>query len=216
MRSGKIKNKFMNQDNRGFINIAVVVIIVVVIGVVGYFAFNKKSKTPDINLNNQNETSTVPTTSTTTETTVLDETANWQTYQNNEYGFEFKYPKESKLLKYPEYTMEYVIEFEKESSFYNRADVAFRIYKKGDVSLPSNNKCKIYNLSSRVIGGKNAEIIEHKDCLGNEASDGPNYKMTVKIYLSDKYDLFYDANLGNDFIRTNDFGNKILQTLKFF
>jgi hypothetical protein len=57
------------NNNKGFINILVAVIIVVVIGVVGYFAITKKSEAP----------------------TGGEDTANWQTYKNDQYGFEFRY-----------------------------------------------------------------------------------------------------------------------------
>jgi len=32
---------------------------------------------------------------------IIDETADWQTYRNEEYGFEIKYPEEARLLEFP-------------------------------------------------------------------------------------------------------------------
>lgn len=56
-----------------------VVVIVVLLGAVGYFVFVRKS-TP---IAQQTATPT---------STPKDETANWKTYTNTEYGLEFKYP----------------------------------------------------------------------------------------------------------------------------
>lgn len=85
----------MNQ--KGFVNITLVVVIVVLVGVVGYFTFVKKSK-PIV----QQPTPTSTTTPTKTFTpipisTSQDGTVNWKIYSNSEYGFQFKYPSNWRL-----------------------------------------------------------------------------------------------------------------------
>ena len=70
----------MNQNQRGFANIVLVLVIVVLVGVAGYFVFMKKSEpvvqqtpAPITSQNNQ---------------------ANLKTYKSDTYGFEVKYPSE--------------------------------------------------------------------------------------------------------------------------
>jgi len=81
----------MNINNqKGFANIVLVVVIVVIlVGAVGYFAFVKKSEPIA-----QQPTPTSTQTKTPVSPTPIpkDETANWKTYTNAQYGFEFRYP----------------------------------------------------------------------------------------------------------------------------
>ena len=78
------------KNNRGIAPLIVVLIVagVLVLGGGGYYAV-KKYKTPAIQpVVGQNQTSTQPT---------QDETVNWKSYTNSQYGFEVKYPPESEV-----------------------------------------------------------------------------------------------------------------------
>ncbi|MDO8592317.1 MAG: hypothetical protein Q7R92_00920 [bacterium] len=75
----------MNQ--KGFANIVLVVVIVILVGAVGYFVVVKKLGP----IAGQTPTPT-PTQTKTTTPTPKDETANWKTYTNAQYGLEVKYP----------------------------------------------------------------------------------------------------------------------------
>ena len=70
----------MNQ--KGFAKLVLIGIFLVLVVIAGYFVLVKKAVSPVIN-----EPSPIST----------DETANWKTYANTQYGFEFKYPEKLSL-----------------------------------------------------------------------------------------------------------------------
>ena len=74
----------MNQIR--FANIILVVVVAILVVVVGYFAFIKKSE-----LIAQQPTLTSTKTPVSPTSTIPSETANWETYKNTTYGFEFNY-----------------------------------------------------------------------------------------------------------------------------
>src|SRR3989344_4251054 len=78
----------MKMNQKGFVNIILVVVIVVLVGAVGYFVVVKKSEPIA-----QQPTSTPATSQTKSPTpTPKDETANWKTYSNNRYSYTILYP----------------------------------------------------------------------------------------------------------------------------
>ena len=77
----------MNMNQKGFANIILIVVIVILLGAVGYFAFVKKSEPVA-----QQPTPTPTQTNIPTPTPAPNKTANWKTYNNTQYGFQFKYP----------------------------------------------------------------------------------------------------------------------------
>lgn len=62
------------------------------LGVAGYFAFLRETTLP---------IQQVQTASPATTQTPKDETSNWKTYSNSQYGFEFKYPQDWLVEEYP-------------------------------------------------------------------------------------------------------------------
>ena len=88
----------MNQ--KGFINIALVIIAIAIVGIGGYFAFVKKSE-PITQQPTPAPTQTTTTTKTPispTPTPTHDGTADWKVYTNAQYGFQIKYPSIGKVL----------------------------------------------------------------------------------------------------------------------
>ena len=94
----------MNMNKKGFSNILIVIVIVVILlGVAGYFVFIKKVPLAIL------QTNTLSTTQSST-STLRDQTANWNTYRSEEYGFEMKYPNMLQTEEY-HYSLEKVTVF---------------------------------------------------------------------------------------------------------
>lgn len=207
----------MNQ--KGFANIALIVLVVVLASTAGYFVLRKPAAPPPEPLSSQailpaNQTPPATNNVITPKINLpSDSTVNWKTYHNTQYGFSFKYPP-SATLSTPTGNAEVIshtaIEFEQASSFYNRAAVYFLVKKKGTELTPPPSSCTLYKPSTRVIGGKSADMLEFA-C--GEASY--SHLLRAMIPLSATLDLVYQANVGNSFISQNDYGLKILDTLVF-
>ena len=91
-------NKLMNQkvmpaDRQGFTNILVIILVVAVAAVAGYFVLVEKLLAPVITEQPEQQQA-VPSVTDDASPSVSppDATANWKTYRNEEYGFEFEYP----------------------------------------------------------------------------------------------------------------------------
>jgi hypothetical protein len=84
----------MNINNqKGFVNIVLMVVIVVLVGVVGYFAFVKKLEPVAKQPTPAPTQATTPTKTPVSPTqTAKDETAGWKTFTDTQYGFKFEYP----------------------------------------------------------------------------------------------------------------------------
>lgn len=67
-------------NQKGFANTILVVVIIILAGIGGYYFLKKPAKV------------VVSPTPTATPTVTVNPTANWKTYTNNQYGYEFKYP----------------------------------------------------------------------------------------------------------------------------
>lgn len=72
------------MKQKGFANTILMAIIVVLLGALVYVAFVKKSE-PTVKQQSPGQTTTP---------TLKDETADWQTYRNEKYGFTVKYPQD--------------------------------------------------------------------------------------------------------------------------
>ena len=82
----------MKNQQKGFIEIVLIGVIVVLLAIGGYFAFRKNSA-PVVEQPTPNPAPIVTQTNTPVTTpATADETANWKTYTNSQYGFELKYP----------------------------------------------------------------------------------------------------------------------------
>ena len=84
----------MNQ--KGFVNIILIIAVIVLVGIGGYFAFTKKSEP----ISQQPSPTPAQTNTTATTQAPKDETATWNTYKDDQFGYEVKYPKGYVVYKY--------------------------------------------------------------------------------------------------------------------
>jgi hypothetical protein len=98
----------MKNNQKGFASMVLIGVIVVLVAVGGYFAFVKKSEPitqqpVQAPVTTQENTPTPITQAPNVEKqnadyqALINETANWKTYANTQYGFEFKYPSDWKF-----------------------------------------------------------------------------------------------------------------------
>jgi len=86
------------QYQKGFVNIVLIGVLVLIVAVGGYLTWSKKSNQVAQNTTQNLASQEVNNIETKTPaTTTSDETADWKTYTNAQYGFEFKYPKDWEL-----------------------------------------------------------------------------------------------------------------------
>jgi len=100
----------MNQ--KGFANIVLILIIVVLAGAAGYLYWTSKTAKPveqgrTINTQLPQQTPSPQTNNTVTPPSQKpsDETANWETYTNSQYGFSFRYPSQVTVVEWQDAIM---------------------------------------------------------------------------------------------------------------
>ena len=195
----------MNQ--KGFANIILIIVIVILVGAVGYFAFVKKSEpvaqqpTP-IQTTNPTKTPVSPT------TTVKDETADWTTYRNDQYGIEFRHPVDWKSRVLKEGSIDDIVQvFSAES---------YSIALKGDADRPADQFAVriLYNRAyESSLEGTNITIAGKNAIDGGwqaSAMGGVPLRI-IKIFVDPLITIEMSALSNN----TKAIEEKILSTFKF-
>lgn len=196
-----------DKDKSYFIKLILVSVIfisfLIVLGLMAYLAKNKQAVNPQPQILVSPEPTFAP--------IVKDEIVDWQTYRNEEYGFEFKYPGTFNLdvnLILRDWTRESVVG---PGEFYYKAGqnrwknrIAHKIsYKKGDLCVSPDDVAPItdYDMSeiNCVIYQLNGNyVIKYSD------SDSVDY-----ILVLNKGEIIYTFSKTNDFLF-----DQILSTFK--
>jgi len=196
---------------KGNINTALLVLLVIVVaGAVGYFIWAQKSPTTPTGQQPTVQQPAIQLSS------VKDETANWKTYRNEKYGFEFKYLSNFKIsedetgryiLITPENKDEYQLAI---SGIRERGSLTIGQFVHDDSTYGTVENVQIRDESNAIVNGINV------------------YRFSVLLGRENDWHLFFlkDNNHGVDASWTNfhvDYGNnpygdkieQILSTFKF-
>jgi len=162
---------------------------------------------------------------------VKDDTANWKTYRNEEYGFEVKYPADWELETFERNNIKDVINFNspevKQASpvfpQYNQRKISIRIYKNLNIQEEMKNE----KLGAQIID-KNAAINETKIKVNNISSDqiellyqmvGSKKNLEISTYVSYNNNIYKIHLLGFALMQdeqiSKEIYNSFLSTFKF-
>ena len=194
----------MKNNQKSFTSLILIGAIVVLIALGGYFVWSKKSEpitqkqTPEVT---QTETSI---------TTSKDETANWKTYTNSDYGFELKYPQDWKFVPI----------FERKPDFFRVEFFSPNTLKFDDILIMVQPILAVGNLEKYIKGSK--EVLP--DSIQEYFLDGvKGYKYLI-LGLNDYYTILVEnRNRGYNIVvkNTSDenkltkIKSQILSTFKF-
>ena len=175
----------MNKKIASEIAIGIIVILAIVIG--GLFWLQNKKKT-------QKQVANQPVleTSVTKPAAPVDETANWQTYKNEKYSFEFKYPQNWKTLERP---------------FNPTSDLLAAVYATNNKMLDLADIDEPNREAGRGEIIYSVEIKQHGNTENYQL--GTHY---LKVFSNDKLDIFFIDDSRNS--RKAEF-DQIQSTLKF-
>lgn len=210
----------MNQ--RGFINIILVVLVVVLAGVVGYVTLVKKPTTIREEPTNAQNIQPIPPTSAIKESTFesKDETINWKVCNNIKSGYEIQYPSNWKIWYK---SMQGIAEAD-----CNNGDeiLVFSKEKPGPAGETSNGfgikfeKANIQSIDSYIAQQISPErtfretiIIDGEKALWRKDPSSSSSTGTVIIYLAPRGNLFKILTKANQ-VDNIEF-NKIISSLKF-
>jgi len=211
--------------SKGFMGVGVIIAIIVALGVGGgvvYYATKTPTPSSNIEENNYppqaNQNSTIPPTTTNTQTTtstktpvtrtLKDETANWTTYRNDQYGIEFRHPADWKSRVLKEGNIDDIVQvFSPES---------YSLALKGDTAGQTDQFAVriLYNKSyESSLEGKNITFAGKNAIDGgwqNSAMGGSPLRI-IKILIDPLVTIEMSAQSSN----TKAIEEKILSTFKF-
>lgn len=214
----KNKNKIMQT---GFSKVAILIIVLIILsGVLARQALEDRREKQQI----ASEITVFNIGSSTIDERIVDETANWQIYRNEEYGFEIKYPADLKQFEWPSAIFTLVTsDYEVEK---NDGAMSGATLKGAKLKLEISALLKEDFVTRRCeylkIGSPNLECIQLTffDFPASEVTDKVNEQVREKSFFVEKGEKVYifSVDVSSPIEKHQDFFNifnQILSTFKF-
>lgn len=152
-----------------------------------------------------------------TETPIQDETANWKTYENKEYGYSFRYPNNWKIEDLsPNGKLQSVLVRGFLEKTQNNTSVMVRVENKNTTCFPTDIKCYSQNeLETYESGGNNGLLVD--SFLPAPGGQDTSQKLRVVFFENNNllYSLSQQRAAKDEGILLKQF-DQILSTFKFF
>lgn len=185
---------------KGFVSMVLIGVVIVLVAIGGYFVLSKKS-----NQSNNSKTSTATSTS-----------ANWKTYNNSKYGFEFQYPENWVISNCGTEKSESLV-------IYFNADKYCDVNSDHDISATADifinkdnldNRLKNLTVGSGIFSTSTGDSVQDITIGNNIGAKRLNGKYLNGIIFGYK-NYVYDINLQGISEKDSQIFNKVLSTFKF-